>query len=512
MAITPELIEDYLGRDFRDSDRWKNADTEQIKNFLFEKLPTRPRFVHQPYHHQWVCLGLGWLYRRFYFALDMGTGKSKIAIDLFRFWTRFKQARRMLVCVPNVTNIWQWREQLEEHAPELSFALLTGSKAKKEAAWEGDAQVVVATYAGVRAMLCGRVTGKKGQQPIDAKVKQVNKLFDFFILDEASILGKVTSLTFRLFRQIAKGPHRMYLMSGTQFSADPQALWSQFYLLDQGWLLGNTLKFFRAALFRENTTPWGTEWKLRAKNRPVLHRMLRHSSVRFSEDECLDLPDSVGGIDNPMLISVDFASAQWKAYDSVVEDAAITLKVEGETTPEAYLNKRLICSGYTRSETMGYLPIPGPNPKLDALIELLSEVEERHGKGGKVVVAHHYQFTGKLIAKRLQEKGIAHAELRGGQSADAALTAFTKDPKCRVLVASRSAAFGLNLQCARIMVFFETPDSLEVRRQFERRIYRMGQTRTTYYYDLVMRNSVDDAIIRALRRNKNVWSSVVDGK
>lgn len=511
MAITPEVMDEFLDREFRDSNRWKGASTEQIKKYVFSKLPIRPRFVHEPYHHQWVCLGLGFIYNRFYFALDMGTGKSKIVLDLFRFRVRLKHATRMLVCVPNATNLGQWREQLQEHAPELSFETLTGSKDAKRRKWEGSAQVVVATYAGVRAMVCGKVVGKKGLHPLPVELRKAAQLFDFIVPDEASVLGKAHTLTFRVFRKLAKGASFFYPMSGTLFSGDPQALWAQFYLIDQGWLLGSTLSLFRGVLFRENTTPWGTEWTLRKKHRDTLNRMLRHSSVRFTEKECLDLPDRVGGIESPMIISVDFATAQWKVYDSIEEDARVTLEVDGEVTPEAYLHKRYACAGLRRDSLMGVLPIDGPNPKLDALVELIQDIEEQHGKDEKVVVVHHYQEVGQLIEKRLAEQGIGCAAVRGGKNTDDELSTFKTKKACRVLVASKAAAYGLNLQHARFMLFYEPPDSLAVRKQIERRVYRIGQERVVYYYDFVIRNSVDEKILKSVQKDKRVWQAVVEG-
>ncbi len=510
MAISPDAIEEFLGREFRDSKRWKETTVEKIKDYLFEKMAMRPRFEYEPYHHQWVCLGLGWLYNRFYFALDMGLGKSKIVIDLFRFRRRLAKSKRMLVTVPNIVNVAAWQEQLREHGPELSYTLFTAkSRAARERQWTDGKDVLVATYAGLRAMLCERVPGK-GMQPVPAKVRECLKMFDFYVLDEASAIGSPKSLNFRLFRQLSKSDHPMYLLSGTLFGKDPQVLWPQMFILDGGWLLGKTLGMFRACMFREQVTPWSKTYILRQSMREKLHRMLRHSTVRFSEDEALDLPDRVGGIAQPMVISVPFSQAQWRLYDAIQLDAAEAWEMESETRPEAYLDKRYALAGYRRVDSMGLVPIPGPNPKLDALSELLGDIREQFGQDEKIVVVHHYQQTGAGIAARLKVDGVAYREIRGSVSARG-MEEWKTDKTLPVLVASKSAAYGLNLQCARIMIFFETPDSIEVREQIERRIYRIGQTNVTYYYDLVIDNSLDGAILHALRKKRNVWKTIVEG-
>lgn len=511
MAVTPEHAEAFVSRDFRDSDRWKDADVREVREFIFSKLPIRPRFKYEPYAHQWVCLGLGWTYRRYYFALDMGTGKSKILIDLFRFRRRVGHAKRMLVVVPSVTNLGQWVEQLREHAEDLTVEVMAGTKAKKHEIWHGDAAVVIATYSGVQAMCLESKPGSRKRQASEKNIREMCQLFDFFGLDECSVISKVSGQNFKIWRRVANTDAYMYLLSGTLFGKDPLTLWPQFYLIDRGWLLGKTLGEFQQCMFRQQKSPWGFQWRLRAGNRKVLHRMLRHASVRYSESECLDLPAQVGGIDQPMVVPVHFTDAQWRMYDAVQLDAAAQWEETGQAQPEAYLYKRRIVAGYTTSEDGIPVPIPGANPKLDALTELLADIRRDLGSDEKVVIVHHYQATGRLIEDRLRSEGLRFESVRGDVGSDG-VGAFQRDPKVQHLVASRSAAFGLNLQVARVMIFFENLDGIEPRKQMERRIYRMGQDRVCYYYDLVMTNSVDESILRGLKSKKSVWQCVVEGE
>lgn len=508
--LSPEQVDYFFDREFRNTDRWKNADVEVVKKWLFEKLEWRPRFRFPPYEHQWVCVAIGLTYKRFMFALDMGTGKSKIVIDVFRYRRLMGECKRMLVLVPNLTNLAGWREQVELHGEGLTVDTLSvGSRAKREVIWRGDANVVVVTYAGARALLCGKVSGYKGTQPLKAAIAECHDMFDFVICDESSVLAKVQTITFKMMKAICRKEDMfLYLLTGSLFGKDPQALWPQMYLLDRGWLLGATLSVFRQCLFREKETPWGrTEWVLRAGMRKVLHTMLRHSSIRYSESECLDLPERVGGMDNPMLVQCDFTNEQWNHYDSIELDARATFKTTGETVPQAYMEKRRILSGYFRNDRGGFTRLK-KNPKLEALLELLADLDREHPTE-KIIIVHHYQETGDAITDALGKR--PHVTLRGGSS-DRGLQRFQKDPKVRTLVASKAAAFGLNLQMARIMIFVESPDSREVREQMERRIYRAGQTKATYYYDIVIRNSLDEDILGALQKNKSVWRAVVEGE
>jgi len=95
----------------------------------------------------------------------------------------------------------------------------------------------------------------------------------------------------------------------------------------------------------------------------------------------------------------------------------------------------------------------------------------------------------------------------------ATVKAFKEEESCKVFVSSKSGAFGLNLQEAcHHMAFYETPDDPLTRNQAEIRIRRPGQTKTTYYYDLIIEGSVDQRIIRSLQQGKKLFDSLVEGK
>jgi SNF2 family DNA or RNA helicase len=80
------------------------------------------------------------------------------------------------------------------------------------------------------------------------------------------------------------------------------------------------------------------------------------------------------------------------------------------------------------------------------------------------------------------------------------------------MVGSSAVAFGLNLQVANYTVFFESPDSLIVRQQMERRTVRPGQTKQTFIYDLVTRNSVEQKILDSLVAGRNLHERLIRGE
>jgi hypothetical protein len=102
------LIDAYRQREFKNLARtWKTMTREKL-DAIVDRLEPKPKFVYNPFDHQVVCFLLCLMYPGLFLALDMGTGKSKIALDVFSYRRRLKdpdqQARRMLVLVPNRIN------------------------------------------------------------------------------------------------------------------------------------------------------------------------------------------------------------------------------------------------------------------------------------------------------------------------------------------------------------------------------------------------------------------------
>ncbi len=101
------------------------------------------------------------------------------------------------------------------------------------------------------------------------------------------------------------------------------------------------------------------------------------------------------------------------------------------------------------------------------------------------------------VSGRVSNKAKALAKFRGGT---------------RVMLGSGAAALGLNLQHCSRTAYFESPDSIAVRRQSEKRTHRHGQRQTTRFYDLVVRGTYDGRIIGALQSGKRILDAVVDGR
>jgi SNF2 family DNA or RNA helicase len=152
------------------------------------------------------------------------------------------------------------------------------------------------------------------------------------------------------------------------------------------------------------------------------------------------------------------------------------------------------------------IPIPGPNPKLNELLDLLEEVD------GKVIIWSRFRPEIALIAKGLRDKFGAGAvgEFHGGISTTERTRyrlAF-QDPANRlrfIVGQTETGGLGITLSEAIGTVYFSNSFSLESRLQSEdRQVGKYGGT----YWDLVARATVDMKVLDTLRSNKNVADMV----
>lgn len=458
-------------------------------------------FVTPPRLNQKV--GLAILRRMSTFLMyDMGTGKTKIALDALRYYRQHRGVTRGLVLVPNTVTVESWLLQAEEHAPDLKVAPVGPS-------WRVPmkADVAVSTYAAlIRAATQSRWNKKRSKKEwmiFPKGLDMIQRQFDAVVFDESTALKNWQSLTFKVCKCFLRRAKLRVAMSGTPMGRDPQDLWAQFYVVDGGEALGSTLGLFRETFFKSKKNYWGGyEYTFQEKKLPLLQRMMAHSSIRYTIDECVDLPDRVY-CERPVV----FGEEQWQYYRAALERAKSAKTLED--LQGSYMSMRQLASGFAHVREGEYIDFQ-PNVKLDALMDLLAEIPSEE----KVVLFNVFVHSGDLISRRLTEEGIGHARIYSGTKDKAAeLRRFLKTKKCRVLVGnSESTSKALNLQVSRYVLFYEQPSSPITREQAERRCWRPGQDRKVLYYDLFLKRSIEEKLWRYLRQGRDLFKAIVDGK
>jgi SNF2 family DNA or RNA helicase len=514
--IHPRAIREFIARK-RDSHEWlKDVPSRDLDELLHEQRfkIVRHKALDPLGHHQKVCILLGIAYPSFAFWLDMGTGKTRIALELMNYWFDERKLDVALVLAPSESAVITWENQIKEWRIKLPFITLLNSPSedKINALRDLDEGLIVATYQGITRALCKSEAVKRGKRKTrlvpDLKlIKSLAGKLSAIIPDEATKLGNHDSLQFRVVTQLRKHVSIFYELAGRSFGRDPTMLWSQLKLIDKGETLGETLGLFRAAFFKEKDNRWGgSEYEFKRSMKKELNRILRHRSITYHWDECIDLPPLVH-----MIEEVTLPNEANKYYEQFAKQIkrAKTSYIERKSL---FTRMRQISSGF-----VGFLDDESGeraeiafavNPKLDRLLELIEEVPD----DCKWVVFHEFTWSGRTISTELKKLKIKHEWLWGGsKDPRGQQDRFDNDPRTRGwLINHKKGGYALNLQSANYVFYFESPVGVIDRDQSDKRCRRQGQTRDRVFMsDLVCQGTWDSRILSFHREGRDLYKALM---
>ena len=135
--------------------------------------------------------------------------------------------------------------------------------------------------------------------------------------------------------------------------------------------------------------------------------------------------------------------------------------------------------------------------KVDALIVLLHRIS-MPDRSAKTIVFSQWAGVLQIVSVGLAANGILFADAfsKGGRQQDKAIQTFKASPKVNVLLlATKSGANGLNLTEATNVILVEPVMSPAVEAQAVSRVLRIGQTKDTHVYRLVVKGTIEEQII-----------------
>lgn len=508
---TPQAqIDWFLNRPLPDH-RWvKDISDKEIDEALEE---LRPVFKVPMRRHQKIGFLLGLANPRLYFQYEMGLGKTGLSLELIAYLYRHGKLKKALVFVPMNELVDGWIEEIEKWGIDLPYTALRGSTEQR---WETYEQVkeglVLVSYPAMVHMTCVKV--KKGRktymEPHPNRVQALCKGVDGAWFDEITKTKNHQSLTFRVANAISRHTSYSYGLAGRVFGRDPEAAWAQFYIIDRGDTFSRSIGFFRDVFFLKKKTffggPYSYEYTFDHRRDEDFSRHLAARSLRFAAEECdIDLPDSTN-----VTHKVDLPASSTKYYREALEEIR---KAHGKLreVQHAFIRMRQISSGFlgfVDDDTGERAQIEFPkNPKLDLLMDLIDQMPD----GRKCIIGVEFTWSGMAVSKALHKAKIRHGWLYGGTKDWPTMKGkFDNDPDFRCLIVqSKKGAYGLNLQSASYIFYYESPVSVLDRLQSEARAKRQGQKHHVFIYDLVCRNTADESILAFHRQGRNLFDALV---
>jgi SNF2 family DNA or RNA helicase len=241
------------------------------------------------------------------------------------------------------------------------------------------------------------------------------------------------------------------------------------------------------------------------KNLDELAVQLKTFSYRVLKDDCLDLPDKIF-IKRQISLTPD----QRKLYDQMKKQALAILEGKVSSTQNALTQlmrlQQITCGLFTDDNGSTQ---PVANNRITELMDILEDVD------GKAIIWAHYQYDIKNIIKEVEKVygpgsvvdyyGLTPKEVRQDH-----IKSFQDDPKCRFFIGTpATGGYGITLTAANTVIYYSNGYDLEKRLQSEDRAHRLGQKKPVLYIDINAENTVDEKIVKALRKKINIASEVL---
>jgi len=508
--INKKVVKQFLERQLDNHDWLKDLRRPALLKEFSAEVKLLPGFDNL-WLHQLVCFLLVTELKRFMLHIDMGGGKTLIALFSILRRKMLGEKPLAIVFVPYVSAVDTWIEECKKHTPALKLIPLLGTTIQNlRTLEEREGDVYVIAYSSAVAMLAEDHLKKKGWTIDPKNTRKVFEGFDTFIADEIHKCSDLNTLTYRMCRTVSAGCEYGMGLSGTPFGKDVGDIWAQFYLIDFGETLGETKGLFQEAFFdkKRNYFTKFDEYVFDKKKMPLLNKVIKHNSIHYAAAEMHDLPAK-----RYIKRKVPLPTAMEGYISKAAEEFITALKAGGTRQAEAsYMQLRQLASGFMTVDGQNNTKIKvsfDTNPKLD----LLEEYIDAMAPESKMVVFHHFVHTNYLISDRLKARKIRHARIWSGQKdVLGELRRFRDEDNCRILVLNdQSGSTSLNLQHANYMFFFEQPDSPINRSQGEKRIYRAGQTKPVWIIDPFMEGTVDERIFYANMQGKKLLDQLLKG-
>ena len=465
------------------------------------------KFKTKPYAHQLKALELSWDKKVFAYFMEMGTGKTKVAIDnISMLYDKGKINGALIIAPKGVYKNW-YSEELPTHLAkhvEHRTVLWQATINKKQQKLL-DTLFVPGEDLHILIMNVEAFSTQKG---VEFAGKFLNCHNTFMAIDESTTIKNPGAKRTKNIVGLGKYAKFRRIMTGSPVTKSPLDLFKQCEFLDEYLLDHSSYYTFRtryAIMRKAHFNGRSVEIVVGYKNLGELSDKLKPFSYRVLKDDCLDLPKKTF-----MKRVISLSAEQDKVYKQMKQMALAQLNGKVITTASALTQlmrlHQITCGHFKADDGSTQLV---KNNRLNELLELLDEVE------GKAVIWAHYQYDVQTIIDSIKKEYgddsvVDYYGKTPNEDRQDNIKKFQSDPKCRFLVGTPSSGgYGITLTAASTMIYYSNGYDLEKRQQSEARIDRIGQEKPMTYIDIICEDTVDERIVKALRKKINIASEIL---
>ena len=414
---------------------------------------------------------------------EQGTGKTASAIWAADYLLENRLINRVLIVCPLSIMQSAWQADLFKVAVHRKVGIAYGSRIKRKAIIDSDAEFVIINYDGVEIVA----------QDI------ARNDFDLIIIDEANAYKTVTTKRWKTMKELIRPDTRLWLMTGTPAAQTP----TDAFGLAKLCVPERVPRFFGA--FRDQTMINISQfrWIPRPNANQVVFDALQ-PAIRYTKKECLDLPEVTHVFRDAPL------TAQQEKYYKLLKKEMLMV-ADGEeisaVNAAVNLNKLLqISGGAVYSDTGSVVEFDVSN-RLRVVEEVINE------SSNKVLVFVPFTHTIELLKAHLRGAGISSEIINGAVTVNKRTEIFKrfqeKDDIKVLIIQPQAAAHGVTLTAADTIIWYAPVTSIETYLQANARIDRQGQKNAMTVVH-IKGSPVETRMYGMLQNKLNVHTKIID--
>ena len=306
----------------------------------------------------------------------------------------------------------------------------------RQKAFESDAPIVITNHDAVKWLVKNQVHIKD---------------FNTICIDEFTAFKNKDSQRSKALAKIASNFKYRIGMSGTPNSNTILDLWHPCYVIDDGKRLGPKFYTFRSNVCTSRYNGFANEWVDKSNAETLVAAAIKDINIRYKLEECIDMPAKV---------------------------------------------KRLLqlCTGAVYDEFGNIIKIH--KERYDMVMSLI--VERRHS-----LVAFNWRHEREQLVALAEKQKVKYAVIDGqtpsNKRADIVERFQAGQLQC-IFAHPQSASHGLTLTKANTVIWSSPTYNAEHFQQFNRRIYRAGQTKRTEVICIAARHTWETEVYKKLEK------------
>lgn len=410
-------------------------------------------------------------------ADEMGLGKTLQAITYLVTAPITTTGQKSLVICP-ASLIYNWGEELQKFAPQLSVSLILGTAARRKALREqsSTADIWVTSYELLR------------QDIADYEAEAFYTCF----LDEAQHIKNSETQISKAVKKI--NCRQRFVLTGTPIENRLSELWNLFDFLMPGYLFSKNAfqqKLEKPILKSKNPD---AQQQLRRLVKPFLLR-------RRKQDVLKELPPKEEHIHRIALTEQELKT--YYAYVQSVKDKLGQEDSKLQILAALTHLRQICCDPYLCFENYD-----GPTSKLDACLELCEAMTEN---GHQILLFSQFTTMLDKIRERLDAAGITSFTLQGSTSKEkrAKLVKDFQAGKASVfLISLKAGGTGLNLTNADVVIHYDPWWNQAAQDQATDRAHRIGQHACVQVYKLIAKDTIEEKILNLQSKKAALLDSI----